>query len=141
MPKDGCVGSGSVDWEYGYINISIIQVVDLSSVSEPFPDGDYALPMPQVGCGDGGSVDWEYGYINISFRWPVGYYSRRPLGDYKQTPVSLPGPYSPWSLQLNFCTRSTNTSTASIGSENSRWPGGLYSIFGTKEGCPDGKHR
>ena len=46
MPKDGCVGSGSVDWEYGYINISIIQVVDLSSVSEPFPDGDYALPMP-----------------------------------------------------------------------------------------------
>ena len=39
-----------MDWEYGYINISIIHVVDLSTVSELFPAGDYALPMPQDGC-------------------------------------------------------------------------------------------
>ena len=38
---------------------------DLSSVSEPFQDGDYALPMSQDGCGGGGSMNWDYGYINM----------------------------------------------------------------------------
>ena len=54
MPQDSCGDGGSVDWEYGYINVSIIHVVNLASVSEPFPDGYYALPMPQDGCGGGG---------------------------------------------------------------------------------------
>ena len=95
--------------------------------------------MSVYGCPDTSINNWHYGYINISIMPSIELFEvsigRIGWDGLKLPLLELYGPYGPHSIQLNFCTKTSNNSKQN----NTEWPNGLYSIYGTTDDCPQGE--
>ena len=95
--------------------------------------------MSVYGCPDPETTEWKYGYMNISFKQHTDLYETK-LGKVhrNRSDLDLLGSYGPCSFQLNFCYKA-NSATNDSEPDMRAWPSGQYYIYGTDNGCPQGK--
>jgi len=115
-------------------------------VESAWPDGPYALFTPRSGCPEAANKGWKHGYVHFSMANPLSIRRHSvPINQSEsdeesdvissETGSLLQGPFSRASVRLNFCFKQKTNDQL----KEQYWPDGNYSIFGSSDGCPQGK--
>ena len=115
-------------------------------IESEWPDGPYALLTPRSGCPEATNRGWKSGFVHFSMANPITVWRKAISINQNESDVeeiisknergaNIDGLFSSAHIRLNFCFKMKTD----VQSSEQIWPNGNYSIFGTDDGCPEGK--
>ena len=110
-----------------------------------WPDGPYALLTPRSGCPEAANRGWSPGFVHFSMANPITVWRKAISINQNRSDIeeiitqergaNIDGFFNSAHIRLNFCFKLKTDLQLS----EQIWPDGNYSIFGTEDGCPEGK--